>query len=171
MSRLESFIRRLDAQRRCLDWAVAAITGRPGVVLELGLGNGRSYDHLASRLEPGRALYAFDRVCAAHPASIPPSGRLILGDLSETLPRFAARGLVVALVHADLGSGDDAANAAQARLLAPIIATLLAPEGLVLSDQALDDAALRPLAPPALVPADRYFVYRRAAARSTITGT
>ncbi|MFN7195418.1 MAG: class I SAM-dependent methyltransferase, partial [bacterium] len=35
MSRLESFIRRLEAQRLCLDWAARAIAARPGAVLEL----------------------------------------------------------------------------------------------------------------------------------------
>ena len=50
MSRLESFIRRLDAQRLCLDWAAGAVVERPGAVLELGLGNGRTYDHLRARL-------------------------------------------------------------------------------------------------------------------------
>ncbi|MFN9941622.1 MAG: class I SAM-dependent methyltransferase, partial [bacterium] len=67
MSRLESFIRRLEAQRRCLDWAAQAIAGYPGAVLELGLGNGRTYDHLRDRLGPARAIYAFDRQLAAHP--------------------------------------------------------------------------------------------------------
>ncbi|MGH6887075.1 MAG: class I SAM-dependent methyltransferase, partial [Geminicoccales bacterium] len=46
MSRLDSFIRRLEAQRACLDLAAARIADLPGPVLELGLGNGRTYDHL-----------------------------------------------------------------------------------------------------------------------------
>ena len=46
MSRLDSFIRRLEAQRACLDRAAALIAGIDGAVLELGLGNGRTYDHL-----------------------------------------------------------------------------------------------------------------------------
>ncbi len=47
MSRLDSFIRRLEAQRTVLNWAAKAIEGREGLVLELGLGNGRTFDHLA----------------------------------------------------------------------------------------------------------------------------
>ncbi|HTY69417.1 MAG TPA: class I SAM-dependent methyltransferase, partial [Alphaproteobacteria bacterium] len=38
MSRLDSFIRRLQAQRACLDWAIQAIRSLPGPVLEIGLG-------------------------------------------------------------------------------------------------------------------------------------
>ncbi len=161
MSRLESFIRRLEAQRLCLDWAVARIAGTPGVVLELGLGNGRTYDHLASRLGPGREIHAFDRQLAAHPGCVPPPGRLLLGELRETLPRFAARGLAVAMVHADLGSGDATATAAQAAWLAPEIAAVASPGGLVLSDQPLQDARLAPLPLPDGVPPGRYFAYLR----------
>ena len=54
VSRLDSFIRRLEAQRACLDHAADLIRGRDGAVLELGLGNGRTYDHLRE-LFGGRA--------------------------------------------------------------------------------------------------------------------
>ena len=161
MSRLDSFIRRLEAQRACLDWAAARIAALPGAVLELGLGNGRTYDHLASRLGAGREIHAFDRQLAAHPGCVPPPGRLVLGELRETLPRFAARGLAVAMIHADLGSGDSAATAAQAAWLAPEIAATVSAGGLVLSDQELVDPRLTPLPLPDGVPAGRYFAYLR----------
>jgi hypothetical protein len=162
MSRLDSFIRRLQAQRSCLDWAAAAIAGRSGAVLELGLGNGRTYDHLRSRLGEERAIYAFDRQLAAHPACVPPSDRLLLGDLAQTLPDFAARRLEVVLAHADLGSGDLEATAALARWLGPYLAAIVAPEGLILSDQRLEAEGLRAEKLPPGVPGDRYFAYRRA---------
>ena len=161
MSRLESFIRRLDAQRLCLDWAAREVAARPGAVLELGLGNGRTYDHLRARLGTGRAIFAFDRQLAAHPDCVPPPERLVLGDLRDTLPAFATRGVAVALAHADLGSGDVAATAALAAWLGPQLAALLPPGGLVLSDQALDTAELAAIGLPPGVPGDRYFAYRR----------
>ncbi len=160
MSRLESFIRRLEAQRRCLDWAAQAIAGYPGAVLELGLGNGRTYDHLRHRLGPARAIFAFDRQLAAHPDCVPPPGLLLLGELHDTLPAFAARGVAVALVHADLGSGDRAASAALAGWLGPQLRRLAAPGCLVLSDQRLGEPGLAVQALPDGVPADRYFAYR-----------
>ena len=43
MSRLDSFIRRMKAQRACLDWAAQAISDLPGPVFELGLG--KASDH------------------------------------------------------------------------------------------------------------------------------
>src|SRR5579884_48990 len=101
MSRLDSFIRRLEAQRACLEAAARLIDGIDGAVLELGLGNGRTYDHLR-QLFPGRDIYVCDRRVAAHPDCIPPADRLLLGDMRETLPAAAARlGGRVALAHLD----------------------------------------------------------------------
>ncbi len=158
MSRLDSFIRRLEAQRACLNWACDRIAGLPGVVLELGLGNGRSYDHLRVRLGAARKIYVFDRRRAAHPDCVPPADRFLPGELRQTLPGFDAG--PVALAHADLGTGDAEASAALARWLGPVLAPLLAPGGLVLSDQALSDPRLAVLPLPAPIPAGRYFAYR-----------
>lgn len=160
MSRLESFIRRLQAQRACLDHAVDLIRDVPGPILELGLGNGRTYDHLREHL-PEREIYVCERVVAAHPDCIPPPRFLILGDVRETLPTARARiGVAVALIHADLGSGDAAANRRQAAELAPLIAGLLQTGGIVVSDQALETPRLQPLDLPDGVKPGRYFLYR-----------
>ena len=50
MSRLDSFIRRLEAQRSCLETAVALVADLPGPILELGLGNGRTFDPPATAM-------------------------------------------------------------------------------------------------------------------------
>ncbi len=161
MSRLDSFIRRLEAQRACLDWAIAQIKSLPGPVLELGLGNGRTYDHLRSKLSD-REIFAFDRRLAAHPGSVPPADRLILGDFAETLPGFAARlSRPAALVHADIGSGNADETDALAAWLGPALAPLLAPGAIIASDQPLAVPGAAPLALPPDVPEHRYFLYRR----------
>ena len=128
MTRLDSAIRRLTAQRDLLDWAAREIAGVPGLVLELGLGNGRTYDHLRARL-PERAIYVFERRPAAHPACMPAPDRLVVGDVFETLPRFADQigPGSVALIHADLGTGDEVGNRVFCRQLSPLVAPLLAP--------------------------------------------
>jgi hypothetical protein len=162
VSRLDSVIRRLQAQRACLDHAIALIRELPGPVLELGLGNGRTYDHLREHL-PGRDIYVCDRQVAAHPDCIPPERFLVLGDIRETLPQLARRiGATAALVHADLGSGDEDASRRQAAQLAPTIAELLCSGGIVVSDQPLSAARLQPFAPPEGVKPGRYFLYRAA---------
>ena len=60
MSRLESMYRRIGAQISGLNWAVEMIADLPGDVLELGLGNGRSYHHLREKL-PNRSIWVIDR--------------------------------------------------------------------------------------------------------------
>ncbi len=159
MSRLSSFIRRLEAQRACLDFAARRIAGRKGIVLELGLGNGRSYDHLRELL-PDREIYVFDRQIAAHPDCIPPDDRLFLGDFAATLPaafrRFGAGAAI--LIHADLGSGDAKASADLARALLPQILVLLASGGYLLGDQAMLAPGLKPLSLPPGIKPDRYFL-------------
>jgi S-adenosyl-L-methionine methyltransferase len=162
VSRLVSFIHRLLAQRACLDHAMDLIRDQPGPVLELGLGNGRTYDHLRERL-PEREVYVCERKVAAHPDCIPPDRFLILGDVRETLPQARTRiGAAAALIHADLGSGDAEANRRQAAEVAPLIAALVRPNGIVVSDQALLTPRLRPLELPAGVELGRYFIYRAA---------
>ena len=161
MSRLDSFIRRLEAQRACLDRAAELTRDLDGIVLELGLGNGRTYDHLRC-LFPERDIYVCERRVAAHPDCVPPPERLILGDLRETLPaarvRFAGR---VALAHLDVGTGDAAANRALAVELTPLIVPLLRAGAVIASDPRLDAAELHPLPLPDGVAPGRYHLYRR----------
>jgi len=168
LSRLDSFIRRLEAQRACLDLACRAIAERPGPVFELGLGNGRTYDHLRERLaDPDERwpIYVFERQVAAHPDCVPPAERLFLGDFRQTLPRAAAafRGQVV-MAHADMGSGDAAANADLAAFVGEALVPALAPGAVVLSDQPLRLAGTEPLPLPEGVEPGRYGLYRLASA-------
>ena len=46
MSRLDSAIRRLTAQKIALEWAARKIARLDGIILELGLGNGLSLIHI-----------------------------------------------------------------------------------------------------------------------------
>jgi hypothetical protein len=158
MSRLESFIRRLTAQRDILDMICNEMTLPDGPVIELGLGNGRTYDHLREKL-PGRRIIAFDRACAANLYSMPPEDDLVLGEISETARPFI--GIKAALVHADIGSGYDDLDELNLRWLPQLTVDLLQPSGIAASGVLLNHPNLRPLAIPASVPSDRYFLYRR----------
>lgn len=160
MSRLDSAIRRLEAQRACLNHAADLIRDLPGPVVELGLGNGRTYDHLRQIL-PGRAIFAFDRQVAAHPDCIPDATHLVLGDFNETLPAALGRvGTRAALIHADTGTGEAARNAKLATWLAPHLAALVRPGGVILSDQELLPLAAQALSLPPGVSPGRYYLYR-----------
>ena len=160
MSRLDSFIARMEAQRDCLNFLKDEIDRQGGPILEVGLGNGRTYDHLRT-LFPGRDVYVFERKVAAHPDCIPPDDRLFLGEAQEVIPRAARLlGATAALIHTDLGTGDHAANMAMGKWLGPALDTLAASGGYVLANQALDVARWQRLPEPAGVPKDRYFLYR-----------
>jgi len=161
MSRLDSFIRRLEAQRACLDRAAQLIRDVEGFVLELGLGNGRTYDHLRT-LFPDRAIYVCERRVAAHPDCVPPPEMLILGDMRETL-RAAHDWLGgrVAFAHLDVGTGDAAANQALAVQLTPIVVPLLCGGAVLATDPAIDCPDLETLPLPDGIAPGRYHLYRR----------
>ncbi len=160
MSRLDSAIRRLEAQRACLNRAAGLVADLPGPVLELGLGNGRTYDHLRT-LMPGRRIVVFERKAMAHPDSMPPSDDLIEGDFRETIPgALALIGAPAALIHADIGSGERAATAALARWLGPLLAPLAAAGAVIVSDQPLDIPGAQPFPLPEIVAEGRYNILR-----------
>lgn len=160
MSRLDSVIRRLSAQRACLNVAASLVSGVAGPVLEFGLGNGRTYDHLREVL-PDRAIFVFDRQIAAHPDCVPDAAYMILGDLPGSLHGVMARlGAPAALAHYDLGSGLAGPDRRLADAVAPALDALMAPGGVVVSDRPMTVARWRPLDPPAEVQAGRYFLYR-----------
>ncbi len=160
MSRLDAFIRRLTAQRACLELAAEILAGLPGPVLEIGLGNGRTYDHLRT-LFSERDIYVFERKVAAHPSCTPDWRYLILGDIHDTITNSIGRiGAPAALAHADIGSGDKAADRATGAFLGRVLAPLMAPGGLVIGDQVMDLAGAEQLALPDGVEPGRYFMYR-----------
>lgn len=160
MSRLDSVIRRLRAQQACLERAAALIRSLPGPVFELGLGNGRTYDHLC-QLCPEREIFVFDRQVAAGADRVPDAEHLFLGDIHETLTAAAARfGRSVALIHSDIGTGNAEGNARIAGFLSGQVPAFLCPGGIVVSDQDLAYQGAQALPLPEGVPPGRYFMYQ-----------
>jgi hypothetical protein len=159
MSRLDSVIRRLSAQRDILNH-LAAEDALPetGVILEIGLGNGRSYHHLRE-LFPDRRIIAFDRALAAHASSTPDAADLVLGEIAITAPPFAGQG--AAMVHADIGTGYPEKDAQTLTWLPGLVASLLAPGGYAMSGLPLAHPALAPLPLPPGIESDRYYLYRK----------
>lgn len=157
MSRLDSFIRRMTAQRDLLNLAARNPDLPEGMVLEVGLGNGRTYSHLRE-LFPNRRIVAFDRALRAHSGSTPAPEDLILGEIEQTAQAFVGQG--AALVHADIGSGHDDLDALTLRWLPGLVAGMLAPGGVAVSGLPLEASDLIPLPHP--VDPGRYFLYRKA---------
>ncbi len=149
----------MQAQRDCLNAAAAMIADVPGVVFDLGLGNGRTFDHLREIL-PGREIFVFDRVVNANPKSTPDADHMIVGEAIDNLRAAADRFTGhVALVHSDLGTGT-AEDAPLTAALIPLLRPLLAPGAVLVANNPFPDAGWDALPLPGGVPAERYFMYR-----------
>ncbi|MCI4666334.1 MAG: class I SAM-dependent methyltransferase [Neomegalonema sp.] len=129
MNRLEAMILRMTAQRAALDWAFTQIQDVPGDLVEIGLGNGRTYDHIREHM-PGRRIWAIERKLQPHPSCMPPAQDLLEGDASEGLARLEGAG--IALANYDLGGQDPQTPDERAVRLTPLIAAALAPAAAVL---------------------------------------
>ncbi|MDX1374784.1 MAG: class I SAM-dependent methyltransferase [Burkholderiales bacterium] len=163
MDALTRMLERLQTQRACLDHAATLIGARPGAVLEVGLGKGRTYDRLRS-LFPQRAIYAFDREVHCAPQLRPDEARLFLGDFRASLPAALERlGRCAVLAHVDLGTEDFARDCALAAEVAPLLARLLLPEALVLCDRPMAGPGWTASPHPAVQAAFAYYLYRTAA--------
>ncbi|WP_298839689.1 class I SAM-dependent methyltransferase [uncultured Roseobacter sp.] len=157
MSRLESMRRRLTAQIDGINWAAEQIAGLSGDVLELGLGNGRTYDHLRENL-PGRRIWVIDRVLKPHPSCVPPGEDFLLGEAEEMLAELATRGAQMALAHYDFGFGDKARDVEEGARLSPLIAPLMLSGGLVVSQQPL--VGFEQIRGPDTIDPERYLFFR-----------
>lgn len=157
MSRLDSMLRRLGAQRDGLNWAAEQIAGQSGDVLDLGLGNGRTYDHLREVL-PQRRIWVIDRVLQCHPSCVPPKEDFLEGEAEPMLNRLAATGAGIVLAHYDLGFGVKDQDVAEAARLSPVLAQVMRPGGMIVSGQPL--VGFEQISGPDTIAADRYLFYR-----------
>jgi hypothetical protein len=161
LSRLEKLLFRLESQLAVLAWLADDIRARPGVVFELGLGKGRTYDHLRTKLG-GREIFVFERDVDTNPYRMPDADHLIVGEMAETLPMMAERyrGQVV-LAHSDVGSFERAHNEHMAGLVSRLLPPALAPGALIVADLPLTLPEADPLPLPEGAIDGRYFLYRR----------
>ena len=157
MSRLDSMLRRLTAQRDGLNWAAAQISAMNGDVLDMGLGNGRTYDHLRE-IMPTRRIWVMDRVLQCHPDSTPPAEDFLQGEAEPMLEKLAASGRSIAMAHYDFGRGIKAEDVAEAARLSPMIAQVMAHGGLLISGQPL--VGFEQITGPDTIAPDRYLFYR-----------
>jgi hypothetical protein len=157
MSRLDSMLRRFAAQRDGLNWAAEQTADLAGDALDLGLGNGRTYDHLRE-IMPDRRIWVIDRVLQCHPSCTPPDADLLLGEAEPMLGKLVESGAKIILAHYDFGFGIKEKDVAEAARLSPMIAQVMQPGGLIISGQPL--VGFKQITGPASIAADRYLFYR-----------
>ncbi len=159
MSRLNSMMRRLAAQADGLEWSLDHFKDVPGDVLEVGLGNGRTYDHLRELIKD-RRIYVIDRQLQCHHSCVPPEEDFLQGDADEVIEKLIEQGAQFALVHYDLGSGNNELDQAESKRLGKLISQIMSPGGIVVSGQPMD--ALPEVRGPISVAIGRYFFYQNA---------
>lgn len=157
MSRLDSMMRRLAAQRDGLEWGLAQAEGTEGDILDMGLGNGRTYDHLREKAA-GRRIWVIDRILQCHPSCVPPKEDFLQGEAEEMLRKLASLNAKVVLGHYDFGFGEKEKDVAEAARLSPIIGAVMAPGGALVSGQPL--VGFEQVRGPDTVAPDRYYFYR-----------
>ncbi len=156
MSRLDSVIRRLTAQRDCLGWAVDHAP--EGQFLDIGLGNGRTYHHLCE-IAPDRDIWSIDRAMKAHPSSIPPKELYLEGEAVAMIEQLAERvGKTISLAHYDLGIGVPGKDRPLADAVGNVLHGILAPGALIVTNAKFEGFEMLPT--PDGVPEGRYFIQR-----------
>jgi hypothetical protein len=160
MTRLDLFIARMVSQRACIDHAVALTADMRGPVFELGLGNGRTFDHIRAHVKD-RDIFVFERAVASNPASTPEPEQLVLGDVFETLPAMRAKlGAIVSFAHADLGGHNLKKNDAFARAISPLVEAVMAPGGVMVSSDRMYFQSMTELPLPEGALPGRAFIYQ-----------
>ena len=158
MSRLDSFIRRMCAQRDILNDVASRMDDIAGAIFEFGLGSGRTYDHLRE-IFPDRRIIVFESESKGLPLQRVAPEDLLSGDIRTTtssLPDGCA-----ALIHTDIETGVAEVDAELAAWLPGLVGRLLVPGGYVATSADLLDPRLRPCSLPRGVPNGRYFILRR----------
>jgi hypothetical protein len=155
VSALDGLIRRLMAQRACLERAAELVADRTGPAVQLGWGDGSAYDHLREVLGQ-REIVVFDQEIPAT-AALSETQR-VAGDLRNTLPlawdRFP-RGAALAHVNFPVS-----ATPRLAADIGPLLSPLLQAGAVVVIEPALDVPGWEKLPLPEGVRDGRHHLYR-----------
>lgn len=156
MSRLESFRRRLTAQIDGINWAIEETKNVNGDILEMGLGNGRTYDHLRENAD--RRIWVIDRILQCHPSCVPPEDDFLKGEADAMLERLANDGAQIAFAHYDFGFGVKEKDVEEGGRLSPLIKAVMVSGGMIVSQQPM--VGFTQIQGPKTIVGDRYHFYR-----------
>lgn len=146
MSRLDDLVRRMQTQRSVLNRAIKRVREQnlSGMIIELGLGSGRTFDHLRENF-PGREVITFDWEMEATKDCVPLKNQFVKGEIEKTFPKFAlGKESSCALLHIDIGTRDRERDAKLYSFLSEKIVSILCDGGYVVSDRELVSLKLDP---------------------------
>jgi len=158
VSGLDMLIRRLMAQRASIERAGGLVASLEGPAILLGLGDGAALDHLCE-IARKRDVILFDKGPIAD-GTVPSIAERVEGDPRETLPRHwerLKRSAALALINFPIT--DEARLAAE---VAPLVAPMLRPGAVVVSEIAIELPGWERLPPPEGVREGRHHLYRAA---------
>ncbi|MEO1198835.1 MAG: class I SAM-dependent methyltransferase [Pseudomonadota bacterium] len=160
MSRLDFMIRRLTAQRVLLQQVAELIPARSGPIFEVGLGSGRTYDHMRG-LFPDREIFVFDRSVEAPLHCLPDAAHMIVGEIRDTLrlcgPRIREKPV---FIHIDIGTGDPTTDAITSEWLPSRLEPWIEPGTIILADRPIALEALTEIPRSAEAPKSTHVLYR-----------
>jgi hypothetical protein len=165
MSRLDGFIRRMEAQIACLDFACEEIHNVKGLVYEFGLGNGRTYEHLRLRM-PSRSILVFERDVDAIKQYTDGFGQGIfvcVGNVETIFSNIGNQEILlapVALIHSDLGDWNVTENIERANSIFNALVPKLQEGAYIVCSVPLTHKNLFQMGLPAGIRHDKYFIYR-----------
>lgn len=157
MSRLDSMLRRFTAQRDGLNWAAEKVADLKGDALDMGLGNGRTYDHIRE-IMPDRRIWVMDRILQCHHSCVPPKQDFLQGEAEESLAKLTDMGAKIVLSHYDFGFGVKEKDVEEAARFSPLIAKVMAKGGIIVSGQPL--VGFTAMQGPEHIAPDRYYFYQ-----------
>jgi hypothetical protein len=149
-------LRRFTAQRDGLNWAATLISGLDGDGLDMGLGNGRTYDHMREIL-PDRRIWVMDRILQCHPSCVPPQEDFLQGEAEDGLAQLVEKKAKIVIAHYDFGFGVKEQDVAEAARFSPLIARIMVPGGILVSGQPL--VGFKALRGPDHIAPERYYFY------------
>lgn len=164
MSRLDAFIRRMQAQRACIELAADLVSGLEGFILELGLGQGRTFDHIRETF-PDRKIYLVDDCMNPADGIEIEHSFAFKGDVVDVLPKlFDQLGAAFSVIHSDIGGSlwnNYTVDSPLISCLESWIPRLTIPNGVVVSNLPVSSVALVDLDLPSGIKKDKIYLYQR----------
>jgi hypothetical protein len=146
-------IRRLMAQRACIERAADIAAPLPGPALLMGFGDGSAFEHLREVLRRRREIIVFDQLSGETEGA-----ERVVGDPRETLPlNWERLKRSVALAHFNFPVTDQPRLASE---LAPMLAPVMRPGAVIITEKPLELPGWEALPPPDGVREGRHYLYR-----------
>lgn len=145
LTKIEKLARRFPVQIDYIDQAIEETKEIDGVILELGLGGGRTLEYLEKK--SSSPIVVFEKSINSDLKLERQSTQLVEGDFLETIPEILkSQQLTVRMVHADIGTRDYLNDINRFEPLREIFEDIVPSGGIVVCDRPLNFSSFKLLA-------------------------